>query len=125
MRVQTSNLNFFSYLGNIGTSHFFSGEQGNKSHTGRSSVIMVTFWRLGLLKNSVEILNKLKSKGFQASGMISLLSILHCLIILSKKIIEQILTESAHFIWFGVYLLDFFCSGIQFYLLLRYHLFIS
>ena len=39
------------------------------------------FWSI---KNSGEILNKLKSRGFLASGlstMISLLSILHCLII--------------------------------------------
>ena len=38
----------------------------------------------GLLKNSGEILNKLKSRGYLASGLStydSLLSILHCLII--------------------------------------------
>ena len=40
------------------------------------------FWSI---KNSGEILNKLKSRGFLGLHMIYLLSILHSLIILSKK----------------------------------------
>ena len=43
------------------------------------------FWSI---KNSGEILNKIESKGFLASSVLrmsSMHSILHCLIILSKK----------------------------------------